>query len=65
MDFQSEKKFWKADTWGFPTIPSNSMYIEVHVEDVEGWNNDGLIFYAFNCTHYAETVNATGNWTGN
>ena len=23
MDFQSEKKFWKAETESFPTIPSN------------------------------------------
>ena len=49
MDFQSEKKFWKAETEGFPTIPSNSMYVKdvkdrsnthkgcnaMYVEDVE------------------------------
>ena len=28
MDFQSEKKFWKAETESFPTIPSNPMYVE-------------------------------------
>ena len=28
MDFQSEKKFCKAETEGFPTIPSNSIYVE-------------------------------------
>ena len=28
MDFQSEKKFWKAETESFPTIPSNSMYVK-------------------------------------
>ena len=35
MDFQSEKKFWKAETKSFPTIPSNPMY----VEDVEDRSN--------------------------
>ena len=28
MDFQSEKSFGKAETESFPTIPSNSMYVE-------------------------------------
>ena len=25
--FQSEKKFWKAETQGFPNIPLNTMYV--------------------------------------
>ena len=37
MDFQSKKKFWKAETESFPTIPSNSMYVKV--EDVEDRSN--------------------------
>ena len=28
MDFQSKKKFWKAETQGFSTILSNPMYVE-------------------------------------
>ena len=28
MDFRSEKKFWKAETETFPTIPPNAMYVE-------------------------------------
>ena len=31
--FSIRKKFWKAETKGFPTIPSNSIY----VGDVEGY----------------------------
>ena len=26
--FSIRKKFWKAKTYGFPTIPSNPMYVE-------------------------------------
>ena len=26
--FSIRKKFWKAETESFPTIPSNSMYVE-------------------------------------
>ena len=26
--FSIRKKFWKAETWTFPTIPSNAMYVE-------------------------------------
>ena len=33
--FSIRKKFWKAETESFPTIPSNSMY----VEDVEDRSN--------------------------
>ena len=28
--FSIRKKFWKAETESFPTIPSNSMYIEAY-----------------------------------
>ena len=31
--FSIHKKFWKADTYGFSTIPSNAIY----VEGVEGY----------------------------
>ena len=27
--FSIRKKFWKAETYGFPTIPSNTVYIKV------------------------------------
>ena len=27
-EFSIRKKFWKAETESFPTIPSNSMYVE-------------------------------------
>ena len=36
--FSIRKKFWKAETESFPTIPSNSMYVE-HVKDVEDRSN--------------------------
>ena len=26
--FSIQKKLWKAETWGFPTITSNAMYVE-------------------------------------
>ena len=26
--FSIQLKFWKVETWGFPTIPSNAMYVE-------------------------------------
>ena len=32
--FSIRKKFWKAETESFPTIPSNPMYVK-HVEDVK------------------------------
>ena len=38
MDFQSEKSFGKLRQ-SFPTIPSNSMYVEACVEDVEDRSN--------------------------
>ena len=28
MDFQSAKSFWKAETQGFSTIPSNTIYVD-------------------------------------
>ena len=28
--FSIRKKFWKAETYTFPTIPSNAMYIEAY-----------------------------------
>ena len=31
--FSIRKKFWKAETESFPTIPSNPMYMSKHVED--------------------------------
>ena len=44
--FSIRKKFWKAETESFPTIPSNSMYVEackgcnaMYVEDVEDRSN--------------------------
>ena len=36
--FSIQKKFWKAETESFPTIPSNLMYVE-DVEDVEDRSN--------------------------
>ena len=36
--FSIRKKFWKAETESFPTIPSNFMYVE-DVEDVEDRSN--------------------------
>ena len=36
--FSIRKKFWKAETESFPTIPSNSMYAK-HVEDVKDRSN--------------------------
>ena len=36
--FSIRKKFWKAETESFPTIPSNSMYVE-DVEDVKDRSN--------------------------
>ena len=55
--FSIRKKFWKAETESFPTIPSNPMYVEdiedrsnthkgcnaMYVEDVE----DGRRTYTF------------------
>ena len=39
MDFQSKKSFGKLRTESFPTIPSNSMYVQKHVKDVEDRSN--------------------------
>ena len=36
--FSIQKKFWKAETESFPTIPSNSMYVE-DVKDVKDRSN--------------------------
>ena len=43
------KKFWKAETWGFPTIPSNSIY----VRGVEGY---------FDLRHHPTCFNIHSIW---
>ena len=37
--FSIRKKFWKAETKSFPTIPSNQMSMSEYVEDVEDTSN--------------------------
>ena len=42
--FSIRKKFWKAETESFPTIPSNSMYVE-DVEDIKTSHNRCILKY--------------------
>ena len=37
--FSIRKKFWKAETESFPTIPSTNICMSKHVEDVEDRSN--------------------------